>query len=514
MEATATGPVTPGTGGRTVVELTDVSMSFGTVRVLQGVSMTVSEGSVLALIGANGAGKSTLIKILSGVYPDHGGDILVDGQKISVDTPRVARSLGIHTVHQKIADGVVPGLSVAENLVFDELTQSAFGPGFTMRKIMPRARQVAAELDLDWSDKVLRKDVFELGIADQQLLLLARALDQKPRMLVLDEPTSALSMAEVERLFTVIRGLKQSGVAILYVSHHLSEIDALADELVVLRDGRIRLMQHKPFAWGEALRAMLGDAVVAETTHEEQRGTEERLRLHGVRLFKEKPPQDIGFRSGEVTGIIGLLGAGKTELAGGIFGATPFAEGTMDLDGAPYHPKNPSHAVNKGVFLVPEDRSAEALLPGWTIARTAALPFLYNLAPRGFVPRGAEAKRGRWVIDQLDVVATGEQHKVDELSGGNQQRVVVGRWLAGKPKVLVLDEPFRGVDIGARAGIGRRLRALATEGCAVVITSSDVDEILEGSDRVLVLVDGQIRMDTYITETTRDQIIERMSEIA
>jgi simple sugar transport system ATP-binding protein len=498
-----------------VVELTDVSMAFGSVRVLQGVSMTVREGSVLALIGANGAGKSTLIKILSGVYPDHGGEIHVDGQKISVDTPRIARGLGIHTVHQKIADGVVPGLSVAENLVFDELTQPSFGARFSMRKIMPRARQVAAQLDLEWSDDLLRTDVFELGIADQQMLLLARALDQKPRMLVLDEPTSALSLAEVERLFAVIRRLKAAGVAILYVSHHLSEIDSLADELVVLRDGRIRLQQTKPFGWSDALRAMLGEqAVVAERTHEEQRGTTERLRLRGVRLLPEKPPQDLVFRAGEVAGIIGLLGAGKTELSKGIFGATPFTEGTMQLDDAPYAPKSPSDAVHKGVYLVPEDRSAEALLPGWTIARTAALPFLWNLAPRGFVPRGTEASRGRWVIDQLDVVATGEQHKVDELSGGNQQRVVVGRWLAGRPRVLVLDEPFRGVDIGARAGIGRRLRELAAEGCAVVITSSDVDEIIEGSDRILVLTDGQIRMDSYLTDTNRDQIIERMSEIA
>ncbi|MEO5965507.1 MAG: ATP-binding cassette domain-containing protein [Candidatus Limnocylindrales bacterium] len=420
----------------------------------------------------------------------------------------------MHTVHQKIADGVIPGLSVAENLVFDELTQPSFGASFSMRKIMPRARQVAAQLDLAWSDDILRKDVFELGIADQQLLLLARALDQKPRMLVLDEPTSALSLTEVERLFAVIRRLKVAGVAILYVSHHLSEIDTLADELVVLRDGRIRLVQQRPFAWSEALRAMLGEAAITARTHEEQRGTQERLRLNGVRLFAEKPPQDVTFRAGEVTGIIGLLGAGKTELSKGIFGATPFAEGSMELDDARYAPKSPSDAVRKGVFLVPEDRAAEALLPGWTIGRTAALPFLHSLAPSGLVPRGAEAKRGRWVIDQLDVVATGDEHMVDELSGGNQQRVVVGRWLAGKPRVLVLDEPFRGVDIGARAGIGRRLRALAAEGCAVVITSSDVDEILEGSDRVLVLTDGQIRMDTYITETTRDQIIERMSEIA
>jgi simple sugar transport system ATP-binding protein len=499
----------------TVVSLADVSMAFGTNRVLSGVSMSVSEGSVVALIGANGAGKSTLIKILSGVYPKHGGEVLVDGRPVRMDSPRIARSLGIHTVHQRIADGVLPGLSVAENLVFDELSQPGFGGYFSLRKVLPRAREVAALLDLRWTDEILRSDVHELGVADQQLLLLVRALDQRPRMLVLDEPTSALSMAEVERLFAVIRQLKASNVAILYVSHHLSEIDTLADSLVVLRDGRIRLEQARPFGWAEVIRAMLGEQVLAaEASNVERRGTDVRLELRGVRLRPRSAPQDLVFRAGEVAGIIGLLGAGKSELARGIFGAAPFADGTMTLDGRRYAPRAPGDAVRQGVYLVPEDRAAEALLPGWTIGRSVALPFLASIAPRGIVPRGAEARRGRWVIDQLGVVATGEGHNVDELSGGNQQRVVVGRWLAGQPSVLVLDEPFRGVDIGARAAIGRRLRALAEEGAAVIITSSDVDEILQSSDRVIVLGDGHVRTDVYITETNRDQIIERMSEIA
>jgi simple sugar transport system ATP-binding protein len=498
-----------------VVSLTDVSMAFGTNRVLSGVTMQVYPGTVAALIGANGAGKSTLIKVLSGVYPQHGGEVAVDGKRVNVSSPAVARSHGIHTVHQRIGDGVIPGLSVAENLLFDHLTQTSFGIRFSLSRVLPRARDVAARLDLGWSDAVLRKDVFELGIADQQMLLLARALDQEPRMLVLDEPTSALSMAEVERLFDVIRGLKAQGVAILYVSHHLSEIDTLADSLVVLRDGKIRLEQQRPFIWNEVVRAMLGDQVLAEENAiVENRGTETRLALKDVALRPGRPGQDIDFRTGEVTGIIGLLGAGKTELAKGVFGATPFAHGSMLLDGAAYAPKSPGDAVKHGVFLVPEDRAAEALLPGWNIGRTSALPFLSSLAPQGVVPRGTEAKRGRWVINELDVVATGEGHNVDELSGGNQQRVVVGRWLAGKPRVFVLDEPFRGVDIGARAGISRKLRTLAAEGAAVVITSSDVDEILQGCDRIIVLGDGVVRSDTYISETTRDQIIERMSEIA
>lgn len=498
-----------------VVSLNNVSKAFGTNEVLSGVSLEVHEGSVVALIGANGAGKSTLIKVLAGVYPEHGGEIRVDGQFVRMSSPRDARTLGIHTVHQRIADGVVPGLSVAENLVFDELSQPSFGSFFSFRKVLPRAREVAALLDLQWSDAVLRKDVFELGIADQQIVLLARALDQKPRMLVLDEPTSALSMTEVERLFAVIRGLKESGVAILYVSHHLAEIDNLADSLVVLRDGRILLKQARPFGWNEVVRAMLGEQVLSEEeTIEEQHGTAVALRLQGVRLRPGSAPVDLEFRAGEVAGIIGLLGAGKSELARGVFGAAPFSCGRMELDGRAYTPRSPGDAVRRSVYLVPEDRAAEALLPGWSIGRSASLPFLSSIAPGGLVPRGAEARLGRWVIEQLNVVAPDEGCVVDELSGGNQQRVVVGRWLAGKPRVLVLDEPFRGVDIGARAGIGRKLRALAREGAAVIVTSSDVDEILECSDRILVLGAGVVRADTYTGATNRDQIIERMSEFA
>ncbi len=498
-----------------VVSLRNISMAFGTNRVLSGVSMSVSEGSIVALIGANGAGKSTLIKILSGVYPHHGGDILVDGSAVSIDSPHVARSLGIHTVHQRIGDGVIPGLTVAENLIFDELSQPGFGSYFSLRKILPKAREVAAALDLGWSDDVLRKDVFELGVADQQLLLLARAVDQGPRLLVLDEPTSALSMTEVERLFVVIRHLKESGVGVLYVSHHLAEIDTLADSLVVLRDGQIRFEQVRPFGWNDVVRGMLGEQVIAEEKSIiEHRGAEVRLSLRGIRLLPGSAPLGLEFRAGEVVGVIGLLGAGKSELARGIFGAAPFADGQMELQGVAYAPHSPGDAVRRGVYLVPEDRAAEALLPGWSIGRTSALPFLCSIAPRGLVPRDAEAVRGRWVIDQLDVVATGHSANVDELSGGNQQRVVVGRWLAGSPSVLLLDEPFRGVDIGARAAIARRLRALAVAGAAVILTSSDVDEIMESSDRILVLGGGMVRADAYITETTRDQIIERMSEIA
>ncbi len=498
----------------TVVTLADIGMAFGTNRVLDGVSMSVEGGSVVALIGANGAGKSTLIKILSGVYPEHSGSVMVDGRPVRIGSPQVARALGIETVHQRIADGIVPGLTVAENLVFEELTQGSTGTYFSVRRVLPRARQASALLDLQWPDRVLRQDVFALGIADQQLLLLARALSHQPRLLILDEPTSALSAVEAERLFDVIGRLKEAGVAILFVSHRLGEIDTVADRLVVLRDGRIRAQQTRPFGWSAALHAMLGEqADVTRASVRERRGSQVRLRLEGVRLRPESPPQDIEFRAGEVTGIVGLLGAGKSELVRGAFGARRFPTGTMQLDGRPYTPRSPGDAIRESVFLAPEDRTAEAVLPGWSIARNVSLPFLGWVSSRGVLRGRAEALLGRQVIRQLEVVAQDEAFSVDALSGGNQQRVVIGRWLVARPKVLLLDEPFAGVDIGARAAIGQKLRTIAAEGAAVVLTTSDVDEVLEVADRILVLVDGALRNDAYTSETNRSQIITWMSEI-
>jgi simple sugar transport system ATP-binding protein len=477
--------------------------------------MEVDKGEVVALIGANGAGKSTLIKILSGVYPEHTGSVMLEGRVLRLDSPQVARKLGIETVHQRIADGIVPGLTVAENLVFEELTQGSMGSYFSVARMLPRARAACELLDLGWRDQLLREDVFELGIADQQLLLLARALSHQPRLLILDEPTAALSAVEVARLFAIISMLKANGVGILFVSHRLGEVDAVADRLVVLRDGYVRAQQGQPFEWNVALHAMLGEeATVTQSGVHERRGSQVVLRFTGVRLLPGSIAQDLDIRAGEVAAVVGLLGAGKSELLRGAFGARRFPTGTMELDGAPYDPSSPADAIERKVFFAPEDRAAEALLPGWSIERTVSLPFLSWVSKRGVLRGAAESALGRQVIDALGVVASDASFPVESLSGGNQQRVVIGRWLAAKPRVLLLDEPFTGVDIGARAAIGHRLRAIAAEDAAVVFTTSDVDEALEIADRLIVLVDGVVRSDAYRSETSRTQIVSQMSEIS
>ncbi|MGX1473342.1 UNVERIFIED_CONTAM: simple sugar transport system ATP-binding protein [Streptomyces canus] len=500
------------------VGLTDVSMAFGGKTVLASVTLDIAPGSVVALLGANGAGKSTLIKILSGVHTGHGGQVRVAGETAALQSPLAARQLGIQTVHQRIGEGIVPGLSVAENLVFEELAQKRGNPFLNGRRVLARAREIQAGLDLGWSDSVLRREVGELGISDRQLLILARALATRPRLLILDEPTSALSAAEAQRLFALVEKMRDDGIAVLYVSHRLGEIDALADRLVVLRDGRLTEDQTKPFDWDSALRAMLRgrparqaqEVTTARPVREAPLG-DVALSLRGVRLLAGRAPLDLDLRAGEVTGVVGLLGAGKTELARGLFGAEPFATGSAELDGRPYEPKRPSDAIRAGIHLVPEDRHADALVPGWSLAQNISLPFLKSLSRAGLVQRSREDALGRETIEALGVVARDEHSTVEELSGGNQQKVVVGRWLAETPRVLILDEPFRGVDIGARRDIGRRARALAAEGAAVLVLSADVDEVLEIADRVVVLAAGEIHLDAYGEDAERDRVIQTIS---
>ncbi|MEA2009489.1 MAG: sugar ABC transporter ATP-binding protein [Actinomycetota bacterium] len=499
---------------KTAVEMRDITMSFGANEVLKGINLELEPGKVTAILGANGAGKSTLIKVLSGVYNGYGGTVIIDGAAVDIDHPTTARSYGIEAVHQKIADGVVPGLSVAENFLFEAIVNNEVSRAASLNSLMPRAREVASVLDLDWSDDLLRSDIYELPIADQQLLLLARALVHEPRLLILDEPTSALSETEADRLFEVIRRLRDEGVAILYVSHRLGEIDDIADRLLVLRDGVFVSDHPRPFDWADALHAMLG---AAETDpHErtgELRGTDNVLCLEGVQLLPKSSSFDLSIRAGEVTGVFGLLGSGGSELARGIFGADPFKGGTMKLAGEAFGPKSPADAIARDVYMVPEDRVAGTIIKDWTISMIATFPFLQDVSRLSILNPLAEAKVGRSVVEEFDVVAQSANDPVVSLSGGNQQKVVVGRWLRKQPTVMVLNEPFQGVDVGARHDLAEKTRDVAVAGTAVIVMSTDLEEIMQVSDRVIVLADGNLRHDAYLSETSREEILERLSEV-
>jgi simple sugar transport system ATP-binding protein len=497
------------------VEVRNISMAFGTNQVLTGVDLTIDKGQTTALLGANGAGKSTLIKILSGVYSSFTGEILIDGKVVTIDSPTTARAAGIETVHQRIDEGVIPGLTVAENLLFERIVSGEISRTVSLKTIVNEAEKIASALDLNWSKSKLRNDVYELGIAEQQMLILARALSRSPKLLILDEPTSALSNAESQNLFKFIKNLESQGIAILYVSHKLSEIEQLAKKLVVIRDGKMRNEQSSPFSWDVALKEMLGQQELGQRNNFDYvQGNEVALKLEGVKLFKESSAFDLEINQKQVTGIIGLLGAGKSELAKVIYGADKLISGSMNFNGKNYKPSHPSDAVSNDIYLVPEDRAAESMIPNWSISHTATLPFMGEFSVKGLIKRIAESLRGKQLVDDLKVVTTSHEAVVDSLSGGNQQKVVVGRWLQSKPKLMILDEPFRGVDIGARRDISRRVRDLAANDVAVLVLASDVDEILDVADRIIVLVEGKVVMDVSAGETSKEKIVNKMSEVA
>ncbi|CAD6006219.1 sugar ABC transporter ATP-binding protein [Agreia sp. COWG] len=504
---------TPAGGGLAtaspVVSLSGVSVSYGSNLVLRDVTLDFFPGRITALLGANGAGKSTLIKALSGANPRYSGDIAIDGEVLHLTSPVLAKARGISTVHQKVADGIVPGLSIAENVVLDDLAQAARHPLRNRRRSLADARAALATLGLDWPDSLLEQDAARLSISDAQLLVLARALRGTPRLLILDEPTSALTAAEAERLFEVLRALRDTGLSIVYVSHRFGEIEALADRVVVLRDGTVQHSSERPFAWHDILHDMLGRATsLVEHRSDVRRGAQVIAEVRGVSLLPDAAPLDLEIRSGEVLGILGLIGAGKTELAELLAGLAQPASGTLALGGEPYSPKRPSDALGKGVVLVPEDRQRQGLLPGWSVAHNISLPFLKLSSALGTLRRSREQSRADEVITSLGVVTAGADASIDDLSGGNQQKVVVGRWLSAGPRLALLDEPFRGVDIAARREIGARLRHLVADGDAgAVVLSSDVDEILEVADRVIVLVAGAIEYDAYADDSDRSTIV-------
>ncbi|WP_350258232.1 sugar ABC transporter ATP-binding protein [Scrofimicrobium sp. R131] len=497
-----------------ILELHDITKNFGLNRVLKGVTLKLRPGRVTALLGANGAGKSTLIKILSGVYPLTGGRILLGGKDANVSSPLEASRAGIRTVHQRIDDAIVPGLSVAENLVFEQIAQGEARPVSSLRSLLPKARQIADILNLGWDDAFLKRDVYELGIADCQMLLLARALENEPKVLILDEPTSTLSQGETERLFELILRLRDQGVAILYVSHRMGEIKALADDVAVLRDGRIVDRQKSPFDLNQAVRSMLGEDIETDLEQfSELTGDEVVLEVNQLQIFDYSAPVDFQARAGEVTAIIGLIGAGKTELLETIFGAADSKGAELRIRGKKYRARHPKDAISHGVYLVPEDRAAQSMLPGWSVEETYSLPFLSKYVRGLTFDRKAERRAAVAAMEDFKVVAAGPTQAVDALSGGNQQKVVVSRWLQTQGTILILDEPFRGVDIGARRELGRRARAAAAAGTCVVVAVSDVNEAREVADRIVVLVEGEIALDRRADQVTNEEIVQSMTEV-
>lgn len=470
-----------------ILTVAAVSKRFGPTLALDSVDLSIRAGEVVALMGANGAGKSTLVKILSGVYRPDGGSLTLRGEPFQPASPHHAKQLGIATVHQSIADAVVPALSIADNLLLDRLCDPASPwrapPAARIREAAPLAARVGLDADLS-------APLASLSLAAQQLVTLARALATRPALLILDEPTASLSAPEAERLFGLLERLRDEGVAILLVSHRLGDLRRIAQRVTIVRDGRVVADLPAPIDFDAAVETMIGRKVRSDRNATVAKSAQQKpcFSARDLQLTAGSIPFDLDVQQGEIVAIAGPVGGGKSRFAPAIFGATRAASGTMTLDGKPWRPRTPADAIRAGVFLAGEDRWRTSLFPDSvpfaSIAGTLSFPFLSRWFRHGAVNRAREQRAAADAIENFGIRCTGPDDRLTRLSGGNQQKVVLARWHAQPARLLLLDEPFQGVDAGARADIVDTLRRHAS-GRATLVFVSDLEEAFEIADRVV-----------------------------
>ncbi|MDA5109213.1 sugar ABC transporter ATP-binding protein [Brevibacillus thermoruber] len=486
-----------------LLEMKEISKSFPGVKVLDGVQLNLKRGEVLALMGENGAGKSTLMKILGGIYQRDGGTIVVKGQTQENMTPDIAAKRGIAIIHQEL--NLIPHLSVMENIFLGrEFTygKSGFVNWSRMRTEAKRwLEQLAIDLDP-------ATPVGELSVGQQQMIEIAKALSMQADILVLDEPTAALTNREIDALFDVIAALKRKGVGMIYISHRMEEIFQISDRITVLRDGRyVGTVRTAETSLDELVKMMVGREITDRFPKVEVKPGEERLRMENLTVRGKLSGISFSVRSGEIVGVAGLMGAGRTEMAKALFGAERIDGGAIFVDGKPVRISQPIDAIRAGIALVTEDRKEEGLVLPLSVRENIALPNLAKLASLGVMNRRAEQALSDETIRRLLIKTAGGEQAAGSLSGGNQQKVVIGKWLATQPKILILDEPTRGVDIGAKKEIYDIMNRLAQEGVAILMISSELPEVLGMSDRVLVMHEGRITGSFSRAEATQELIM-------
>ena len=488
---------------------------FPGVLALDGVDFTLAPGEVHALVGENGAGKSTLIKVLTGVHAPDAGEILHREAPVAFGTPLAALRAGISTIHQEV--NLVPLMSVARNLHLGREPRNRLG----LIDFARMHRETAETLRAYGVRSDPRRPLGELGVGEQQMVALARAVSVDASVVIMDEPTSSLEPREVETLFGVIRSLRERGVAVVYVSHRLDELYAVCDAVTVLRDGRV--VHTGPLAGLERLRLvslMLGremGEVRAEGTTKfggdhEAASREPVLSAEELSVPHQLDGVSLAVRPGEVVGLGGLLGSGRTETVKAVAGALPLGAGRVTVAGVPLRTGSPPAAIRAGVSLLPEDRKSEGIVPGLSVRENIALAVLPRLSRAGLVSEARIDAVVATFMERLRIKASSPHQRAGELSGGNQQKVLLARWLAAEPKVLLLDEPTRGIDVGAKAEVQRLVDELAEDGLGVVLISSDLEELIEGSDRVVVLRDGAVVGELTDDEVTEDRLLETLAQ--
>jgi rhamnose transport system ATP-binding protein len=482
-------------------ELRGISKRFAATQALDDVSLDLLPREVHALVGENGAGKSTLVKILAGVYQPDSGTIWLDGEPIQIPGPSQSRALGIAVVHQE--PRLFPDLTVAENVFIGHAPSGRLGT-IDWRATRRAAEALFRELEVHFD---VGAPVRGLSMADQQLIEIAKSLSVEARVLILDEPTASLSAHEVERLFTIVRRLRDRGVSILFVSHRLDEVFDLCDRATVFRDGRhVITTATSQLTTADLVRHMVGRTVSLFPKIETPVGD---VLLEVKDLTRVGVFRDVGFsvRAGEIVGFAGLVGAGRTEIARVLFGIDRRDGGEIRLGGTAVEFPSPSAAMHAGIAYLPEDRHQEGLVLDFSIAQNVTLPILPRLFRRFLIRTDTERRVARDYTEQFNVRMTGVDQLVEALSGGNQQKVVLAKWLASKPRVLILDEPTRGIDIGAKVEVHRIISELAASGLGIILISSDLPEVLAMSDRILVLHEGRITAEIPRARATEERVM-------
>ena len=485
-----------------VLQLTGISKRFGAVQALTDVDLALFANEVHALVGENGAGKSTLVKILAGIHHPDAGRIQLSGEDLVLSGPAAARDLGIAVIHQH--PNLFPDLTVAENVFVGRLPRNGVR-GVDWGELNRTAQRLFENLGVKQSVSV---PVRGLSVADQQLVEIAKSLSLDARVLVMDEPTASLSSHEVERLFTIIRQLRGRGVAILFVDHRMEEVFEIADRVSVLRDGRhvitAAINELNP---ADAIRHMVGRRL--ETLFPKEQATIGEIALEVRGLTRRGVFSNASFqvRRGEILGLAGLVGAGRTEIARVLFGIDRADAGEVLVAGKHAEIKSPKDAMRLGIVYVPEDRHEQGLVLDFSIAANVSLPIVERLSRLLVVDRVQERQIATDYSKQLQVRSTGVEQVASGLSGGNQQKVVIAKWLATKPTVLLLDEPTQGVDIGAKAEVHRIISQLAGQGMAIVLISSELLEVLGMADRIVVLHEGRVAAEFARDDATQERVM-------
>ncbi|MHC4843362.1 MAG: sugar ABC transporter ATP-binding protein [Planctomycetota bacterium] len=484
------------------VEMEGITKSFGGVHALRDVDFRVEAGQVHALVGENGAGKSTLMKILSGAYQKDTGQIKIDGEVVNIPNPHAGRKRGIAIIYQEFA--LAPDLTVAENIYLDHLSSRR---GFINWKALYRnAGDLISSLGFDINP---RSKVEDLSVAYQQVVEITKALSEDAKILILDEPTAVLAPREVERLFEVLRRLKEQGVSIIYISHRLEEVFQIADKITVLRDGAVSgAVQREKATTDEVINLMIGRKLTTMFPKRECEIGEEVFKVEGLNRGRQVRDVTFEVREGEVVGIAGLVGSGRTETVRAIFGADKKDSGKIWLKGKPLKITSPKRAVQSGIGLVPEDRKGQGTILSMSIRENITMPSIWKIMGKvGIIKRRKEKGITEGLIQKLAIKSRGTESKVADLSGGNQQKVVLAKWFGTECEVIILDEPTRGVDVGAKVEIYNLINELASNGLGIIVISSEMIEVIGICDRVIVMREGKIGAVLKKGELTEENIM-------